>query len=54
VYNVSRNWPNFQFMNGDIHDLDKDHSKNQYKGALNKSALRVALMSSKWQSCTHT
>ena len=26
----------FQFMDGEIHDLDKDHSENQCKGSLNK------------------
>jgi hypothetical protein len=54
VENVSRHWPDFQFMDGEIHDLDKEHSENQCKGALNRYALRVALMPSKWQSCTHT
>jgi hypothetical protein len=52
VEKVSRHWPNFQFMDGEIHDLDKDHSENQCKGALNRYTLRVALMPSKWQSCT--
>jgi hypothetical protein len=37
-----------------MHALDKDHSENQCKGSFNKYALRVPLMSSKWQSCTHT
>ena len=36
VENVSRHWPDFQFMDGEIHDLDKDHYENQCKGALNK------------------
>ena len=36
VENVARHWRDFQFMNGEIHDLDKDHSENQYKVALNK------------------
>ena len=44
----------FPIMDGEIHDLDKDHSENQCKDALNRYALRVALMPSKWQSCTHT
>jgi hypothetical protein len=45
----------FPIMDGEIHDLDKDHSENQYKlGALNIYALRVALMPSKWQSCNCT
>jgi len=51
---VSRIWPDFQFMDGEMHDLDESHSGNQCKGALNKWALRVALMPGKWQSFTHT
>ena len=48
--NVSRHWPDFQFINGEIHDLDIEHSeeKNQRKYAVNRYALRVALMHSKW------
>jgi hypothetical protein len=46
--NVSRHWPDFQFTNGEIHDLDIEHYENQCKGALNRYALRVALMHSKW------
>ena len=45
--NVSRHWPDFQFMDGEIHDLDKDYFENQYKGALNKYALRIAIMHGK-------
>jgi hypothetical protein len=26
----------FQFMDGEMHDVDKAHSENQCKGALNK------------------
>jgi hypothetical protein len=52
VKKVSIHWPDFQFMDGEIHELDKDHSKNQCKGALNRYTLRVALMPSKWQSFT--
>jgi hypothetical protein len=54
VENVSKNWPDFQLMDGEIYDLDIDHYENQCKGALNKYALRFALMPSKWQSFTHT
>jgi hypothetical protein len=36
VENVSRHWSDFQFMDGEIHDLDKDHYEYQCKGALNK------------------
>jgi hypothetical protein len=41
--NVSRNWPDFQFKNGEIHDLDIEHYENQLK-----YALRVALMHDKF------
>jgi hypothetical protein len=44
---VLRYWPDLQFINGKIHDLDIEHSKNQCKGTLNIYALRVALMHSK-------
>jgi hypothetical protein len=29
VENVSRNWPDFQFTNGEIHELDIEHHENQ-------------------------
>jgi hypothetical protein len=47
VENVSRHWQDFQFMDGEIHDLDKDHFENQCKGAFNRYTLRVALRPSK-------
>ena len=38
----------FHFINGEIHDLDIEHYKFDWKDALNRYALRVALMPSKW------
>jgi hypothetical protein len=38
----------FQFINGEIQDLDIEHYKNQWKDAMNRYALRVSLMHSNW------
>jgi hypothetical protein len=46
--NVSRHWPDFQFTNSEIHDLDIEHYVNQWKDAVNRYALRITLMHSKW------
>ena len=52
--NKSRHWLEFQFIGGEIHELDIERSENQCKGALNRYALRVAHFHSKWYICTHT
>ena len=45
--NVSNYWPDFQFTNGEMHELDIENHENQCKSDLNRYALRVALMHSK-------
>jgi hypothetical protein len=48
VENVSRHWIDFQFTNDEIHNLDIEHYENQWKDAMNRYALTIALMHSKW------